>query len=119
MNCRTIETDDPDAAKFMAIEVKEKDGLGLVIAEIDPEDTPADVVASVSVRTEMPVPLPAVADPIVRPPRVMMTAVEAPIPTPPMAMMILPAGADGVATMPGTDDAKKVGVAVGEKKSEG
>ena len=114
-----VETDDPEAAKFMAIDLKEKGGLGLVIAEIDPEDTPADAVASVSVWTEMPVPLPAVADPIVRPLRVMMTAVEAPSPTPPMAMMILPAGADGVATMPGTVDARNVGAAVGEKKSEG
>ena len=95
-------------------------GLGISIADIDPEGNPTDVVASVSVRTVMPVGCPAVAARIVRPPRVMMAEVKAPIPTPPVVIMIWPgAGADGVANMPGTDDATKVGVAVGEKKSEG
>ena len=88
VNCRTTETDDPEAAKFIIIKLKEEKGMGLVPAEIDPEDTPADAVASESVRTEMPVPLPAVAAPIVRPLRVIMTEVEAPIPTPPVPITI-------------------------------
>jgi hypothetical protein len=88
--CSARETGNPGTFEFIVIDVREKIGLGLgiSIADIDPEGTPADAVTSVSVRTVMPVGCPAVAAPIVRPPRVMMTGVEAPIPTPPVAMMI-------------------------------
>ncbi len=122
MKCRTTETGNPGTFEFIVIEVKKEMELGLagwVPAEIEPEGTPTEAVASVSVRTVMPVALPAVAAPIVRPLRVMTTGVQAPMLAPPVVMMMrVGAGADGNAHMPDTD-AAKVGVAVGAKKSEG
>ena len=71
--------------------------------KIPPDATPADATVSASVCTVMPVALPAVAGPIVRPLRVMVTAVVAAMPTTAVEMtMELPEKAD-VAVMLLTD----------------
>ncbi len=70
---------------------------------IPPEAAPADAVVSVTVCTVMPVALPAVAAPIVKPDRVMMKAVDAGIPITAVVMaMELPVTTD-VAVMAATD----------------
>ena len=71
--------------------------------KIPPDATPADATVSASVCTVMPVVLPAVAAPIVRPLRVMVKAVLAAMPATAVAMtMELPEMAD-VAVMLPTD----------------
>jgi hypothetical protein len=71
---------------------------------ITPEDTPADAVGSVSVCTVMPVALPAVAAPIVRPLRVIVKVVPAAIPATAVVMTIEVApGAAEVAVMMATE----------------
>ena len=71
--------------------------------KIPPDATPADATVSASVCTVMPVALPAVATPIVRPLRVMVKAVVAATPTTAVVMtMELPEMAD-VAVMLPTD----------------
>ncbi len=68
-----------------------------------PEAAPTDASRSVSVCTVMPVALPAVAAPIVKPPRVILKVVIASMPTTAVVMMIeLPFMVD-VAVMVGTD----------------
>ena len=56
--------------------------------KIPPEATPADATVSASVCTVMPVALPAVAAPIVRPVRVMVKGVAAAMPTTAVVMMM-------------------------------
>ena len=71
--------------------------------DIDPEEAPAEGTVSASVDTVMPVGLPAVASPIVRPERVMVKDVFAAMPITAVVMtMELPDMAD-VAVMVGTD----------------
>ena len=71
--------------------------------DIDPEAAPAEATVSASVDTVMPVGLPAVVAPIVRPERVMVKAVFAAMPITAVVMtMVLPVMAD-VAVMVGTD----------------
>ncbi len=68
-----------------------------------PEAAPTDASLSVSVCTVMPVALPAVAAPIVKPPRVILKVVIASMPTTAVVMMIeLPFMVD-VAVMSGMD----------------
>ena len=68
--------------------------------KIAPEATPADARVSWSVCTVMPVALPAVTAPIVRPLRVMVKAVAAAIPARAVVMtMAVPVGAAEVAVM--------------------
>ena len=70
----------------------------------------------------IPVVLPTVAAPIVRPVTVMVKAVAAGMPIPPMVMTIeVAVGADAVAVMVATDAApeKKVGVADAAKNPDG
>ena len=87
----------PTYAEVGAMEV----AMGLTITP--PDATPADATFSASVRTVMPVALPAVATPIVKPLRVMVTAVVAAMPTTAVVMtMELPEMAD-VAVMVLTD----------------
>ncbi len=70
---------------------------------ISPEAVPADATVSESVCTVMPVALPAVAAPIVKPLRVMVKAVDAEMPKTAVVMtMELPVMAD-VAVMVATD----------------
>ncbi len=70
---------------------------------ISPEAAPADATVSESVCTVMPVALPAVAAPIVKPDRVMVKCVDAGMLTMPVVMtMELPVMAD-VAVMVATD----------------
>ena len=87
--------------------------VGWVPVAITPEATPADAVVSPSVCTVTQVLHPVVAAPIVRPLKVMVKTMLAPILAPPVVMMMrVGAGTDGVAHMLGTDDARKVGMAV-------
>ena len=89
---------------------------------ITPEGTPADAVASVSVRTVMPVGCPAVAAPIVRPLRVIVKGMPAAIPATAVVMTIEVApGTDAVAVMAATEvePAGTGCAAVGEKNPEG
>ena len=77
---------------------------------------------SVSVCTVIPVALPAVAAPIVRPLRVMVKAVAAGMPTVSVVMTIeVAVGADANAIMVATDAGivKKVGVADAAKNPDG
>ena len=89
---------------------------------IPPEGAPADSRLSADVFTVIPVVLPAVAAPIVRPLRVMVKAVPAGMSEPAMVMAIEVAeGADAVAVMDATDasPATKVGAAVAAKNPDG
>jgi len=71
---------------------------------MSPEFTPADATVSADVCTVIPVVLPAVAGPIVRPPRVMVKAVPAGMPEIAVVMTIEVAeGTDAVAVMDATD----------------
>ena len=71
---------------------------------IPPEGAPADSKLSADVFTVIPVVLPAVAAPIVRPLRVMVKAVPAGMPEPAMVMTIEVAeGAETVAVMDASD----------------
>jgi len=85
-----------------------------------PESAPADATVSVSVATEMPVVLPEVPSPIVKPVRVTLTSVPAgKFPTAVVMTMEVAVGAAEVAV--GLDDPLKVmvGVAVVAKKPVG
>ena len=85
-----------------------------------PEGTPTDGAVSTSVCTVIPVVLPAVAAPIVRPPRVMKKAVAGAMPIPPIVMMIFVGeGIDDVIIMPATDACIPKGVPFVAKKPEG
>ena len=89
---------------------------------IPPEGAPADSRLSADVFTVIPVVLPAVAAPIVRPLRVMVKAVAAGMPEIAVVMTIEVApGADAVAIMVATDAGivKKVGVADAAKNPDG
>ena len=90
--------------------------------KIPPEATPADATVSASVCTVMPVALPAVAAPIVRPVSVMVKGVAAAMPTTAVVMMMeLPEMAD-VAVMLLTDmlpAALVAGLAAPEKNPGG
>ena len=71
---------------------------------IAPDAAPADAVTSASVCTVMPVPLPALIAPIVKPLRVMVKAVFAAIPATAVVMtMEVAPGAAEVAVMVATD----------------
>ena len=114
VNCKMAAIGDPVEFALKLIEVKEIELAGWVPdVAITPENTPADAVGSVSVCTVTQLVHPAVAAPIVRPLKVMVKAIFAPILAPPVVMMMrVGAGTDGVAHMPDTDDARKVGMAV-------
>ncbi len=71
--------------------------------KIPPEATPADATVSASVCTVMPVVLPAVAAPIVRPLRVMVKGVLAAIPRTAVVMTIELETMADVAVMVATD----------------
>ena len=89
---------------------------------IPPESTPTDASVSVSVCTVMPVALPAVAAPIVKPRSVMVKVVFALMPAMAVVMTIAVAvGAAQVAVMAFTEVAPvaTVGVAVVAKNPEG
>ena len=90
--------------------------------KIPPDGTPADATVSASVCTVMPVALPAVAAPIVRPVSVMVKGVAAAMPTTAVVMMMeLPEMAD-VAVMLLTDmlpAALVAGLAAPEKNPAG
>ena len=88
--------------------------------KIPPDATPADATMSASVRTVMPVALPAVAAPIVTPLRVMMKAVLAASVMPAVVMMIdvAPGGLMGVKLALLVDTAP-VGVTLVAKKPDG
>ena len=89
---------------------------------IPPELTPTDGSVSVSVCTVMPVALPPVAAPIVKPLRVMVKAVFASMPATAVVMTIaVKVGASEVAVMIGMEvsPAATVGVAVVAKNPEG
>ena len=91
--------------------------------DIDPEAAPAEGTVSASVDTVMPVGLPAVAAPIVRPERVMVKAVAAGMPAPLVEMTICVAvGADENAVINATEAvpaALFAGVAAVAKKPDG
>ena len=91
--------------------------------DIVPEGTPAEATVSASVDTVMPVKLPAVAAPIVRPERVMVKAVAAGMPATLVEMTICVAvGADENAVIDATEVVPAVlfaGVAVVAKKPDG
>ena len=87
-----------------------------------PEAAPADATVSASVFTVMPVPLPAVTAPIVKPLRVMVKVVFASMPATAVVMTIaVKVGASEVAVMIGTEVSPFaiVGVAVVAKNPEG
>ncbi len=88
--------------------------------KIPPEATPTDSTLSASVCTVMPVVLPAVASPIVRPVSVMVKAVLAASVAPAvvMTMEVAPGGLIGVKLAPPVDKAP-VGVALVAKKPNG
>ena len=90
---------------------------------IAPEATPAEATVSASVCTVMPVALPAVAAPMVRPLRVMVKAVLAAIPATAVVMtMAVAVGWADVAVMVPTDvvpAALFAGVAVVAKNPDG
>ncbi len=90
--------------------------------DIVPDGAPAEATVSASVDTVMPVGLPAVAAPIVRPERVMVKAVLAAMPITAVVMtMELPVMADA-AVMVGTDVLPAVllaGLGVAAKKPGG
>ncbi len=88
VNCRTGATDDSAKFTFIVIEVKEKVLVDWAPVAIAPEATPADAVVSASVCTVMPVALPAVAAPIVRPRRVIVKIVPAAMPAVSVVMTI-------------------------------
>ena len=71
--------------------------------KIPPEATPADATVSASVCTVMPVALPAVAAPIVRPVSVMVKGVLAAMPTTAVVMMMESPEMADVAVMVLTD----------------
>jgi hypothetical protein len=88
--------------------------------KIPPEATPTDATVSASVCTVMPVALPAVAAPMVRPVSVMVTAVLAAMPFEPtivMTMEVAPGGL-GVKLAPTTDTVPE-GVALVAKNPDG
>ncbi len=90
--------------------------------KIPPEATPADAIVSTSVDTVMPVALPAVAAPMVKPVIVMVKAVVPAMPTTAVVMTIAVAlGCAQVAVMVFTEVAPvaTVGVAVVAKNPEG
>ena len=79
-------------------------GAVCAVAVIEPDATPGDANASLSVCTVMPVALPALRAPIVKPLRVMVKAVFAAIPATAVVMTIEVApGAAEVAVMVATD----------------
>jgi hypothetical protein len=74
------------------------------VVVIEPDATPADAVTSASVCTVMPVALPALTTPIVKPLRVMVKAVFAAMPATAVVMtMEVAPGAAEVAVIPATD----------------
>jgi hypothetical protein len=88
--------------------------------KIPPDSTPTDATVSASVCTKMPVVLPAVAAPMVRPVSVMVKAVLAAsvVPAVVMTMQVTPGGLMGVKLASPVDKAP-IGVALVAKKPEG
>ncbi len=123
ISCRTGATDDPAKLVFMVREINVTELLGRIPAEIGPEDTPTDAVESASVCIVMPVALPAVAAPIVRPFRVMVKAVFAAMPETAVVMtMEVAPGTAEVAVMVTTEvvpAALGQGALVGAKNADG